>query len=244
MKRFETSVPQGPGVKHVCFTLIELLVVIAIIAILAAMLLPALNSARERGRAATCTSNLKQIGLGLSMYHHDNDDYFPLAKGGNEAGKMLDECIGVYLYGENDMSKVPNSRILSCPTVLSYQKTSLEYMTYAYHSSGGGNMAAWNLGYGLFRSYNEPENLRKVTKIEDISGTMAVFDTADRVNGYINYVCHPDHSGEILGGAQKPFLKEVHGLNVNMLMTDGHVVTMKWAMVPSTYGFWTHKRGD
>ncbi len=100
----------GWSVKEGGFTLIELLVVIAIIAILAALLLPALSKARNKARQGVCMANLKQIGLCVMLYAQDNDDWLPPGGVNMEGGFKLLLGQGRPRYMEPKLFACPSDR--------------------------------------------------------------------------------------------------------------------------------------
>ena len=97
--------------------MLELLIVIAIIAILASMLLPALNSARARARAMKCISNLKQWGMATFMYAGNNNDVLFPTLGWHNTKTLTDELGMSYYFKDSNFDRITDNRLL-CPDAL------------------------------------------------------------------------------------------------------------------------------
>ncbi len=117
------------------FTLIELLVVIAIIAILAAILFPVFGRARENARRSSCSSNLRQIGLGVLQYLQDYDETYPLS--------TIYTTTNIAAWPQEIFPYVKSTQVFSCPS----DKGSLGTMQGIPNNSGGEYVANFHTSY-------------------------------------------------------------------------------------------------
>jgi prepilin-type N-terminal cleavage/methylation domain-containing protein len=103
-----------PMTLNGAFTLIELLVVIAIIAILAALLLPALSTSKKQAWTTSCNSNLHQVGLGMRMYADDNNGLYP-ESGADIYWGAIDPTTGKPGWMQQIVAYVGNTNAFDCP---------------------------------------------------------------------------------------------------------------------------------
>jgi prepilin-type N-terminal cleavage/methylation domain-containing protein/prepilin-type processing-associated H-X9-DG protein len=221
-----------PDRNHRAFTLIELLVVIAIIAILAAILFPVFASARAKARQTTCVSNLRQIGMALSMYRGDHDELQPESSPDMDSS-CLDCCESTYTWRMSIYPYVKNLGVFVCPELPQFADIAKSGLRGPMEPVGDYCISG---GYSCLETYSHeakgpfPTTGSARTSeagVEDHAGTIQVVDTS-RMPGGVN------RGAEIYWGtlfeqpADLSWIPSPHSQGLNGLFFDGHT---KWMPV-------------